>query len=149
MAIQVTGFFKNPQSGLIYDSPLLELVPHLLPLGDIALDVRISNGGTVGYQSIDKNTLKYNCEIKDTYSQLIDALQTFVVNNLKNSNDINSNSKFENYSKPTPAPVEEIVEIIPLIEIDRPVVDVIVKPVAKAIAKETEQAPEVPTEEEQ
>ncbi len=42
-------------------------------------------------------------------------------------NDINSNSKFENYSKPTPAPVEEIVDIIPLIEIDRPVVDVVVE----------------------
>jgi hypothetical protein len=127
MAIQVTGFFKNPQSGLIYDSPLLELVPHLLPLGDLALDVRISDKGTVGYQSIDKSTLKYNTDITDAYSQLIDALQTFVVDNLKNSNDINGKSLFENYSKPTPAPVEEIVDIIPLIEIDRPVVDVVVE----------------------
>ena len=127
MAIQVTGFFKNPQSGLIYDSPLLELVPHLLPLGDIVLDVRISNGGTVGYQSIDKSTLTYDSSITDAYSQLIDALQTFVVDNLKNSNDINSNSKFENYSKPTPAPVEEIIDIFPIIEIDRPVVDVVVE----------------------
>ena len=111
MAIQVTGFFKNPQSGLIYDSPLLELVPHLLPLGDIALDVRISNGGTVGYQSIDKSTLTYDSSITDAYSQLIGALQTFVVDNLKNSNNINSNSLFERYIKPTPAPVEEIVDI--------------------------------------
>ncbi|MDB4232122.1 hypothetical protein N9795_00300 [Candidatus Pelagibacter sp.] len=108
MAIQVTGFFKNPQSGLIYDSPLLELVPHLLPQGNIALDVTISGGGgTVGYQSIDKSTLNYNCEIKDVYSQLIDALQTFVVDNLKDSNDINKNSKFENYVKPVP---EQVVE---------------------------------------
>jgi len=41
--------------------------------------------------------------------------------------DINSNSKFENYSKPTPTPVEEIVDIIPLIQVDRPVVDVVVE----------------------
>jgi hypothetical protein len=29
MAVQVTGFFQNPQTGLIYQSPLLTLVPHL------------------------------------------------------------------------------------------------------------------------
>jgi len=107
MAIQVTGFFKNPQSGLIYDSPLLQLLPHLLPQGNIALDVIISGGGTVGYQSIDKSTLNYNCDIKDVYSQLIDALQTFVIDNLKDSNDINKNSKFKNYVKPV---VEQVVE---------------------------------------
>ena len=118
MAIQVTGFFKNPQSGLIYDSPLLELVPHLLPQGEIALDVTISGGGTVGYQSIDKSTLKYNCEIKDVYSQLIDALQTFVVDNLKDSNDINKNSKFENYVKPV---VEQVVEELLIEESIKPI----------------------------
>ena len=41
MAIQVTGLFINPQSGLIYDSPILTLVPHLVNPGLILLDVKI------------------------------------------------------------------------------------------------------------
>lgn len=62
-------------------------------------------------------------------------VQTFIVG------DNNSKSIFEKYSKPTATPVEEVVDIVPVIEIDRPV--------AEAIAKETQQAPEVPTEEKQ
>jgi hypothetical protein len=78
MAVQVTGFFQNPQSGLIYESPLLTLVPHLQYAGQIALDVLIIGAGgptgAVGYQSIDKSTLTYDASITDAYSQLIDAL---------------------------------------------------------------------------
>ncbi|CAB4124811.1 hypothetical protein UFOVP54_31 [uncultured Caudovirales phage] len=57
-------------------------------------------------------------------------IQTFIVG------DINSKSIFENYSKHTPTPVEEIADIIPVIEIDRPVVDVVVEPTTEIITEE-------------
>jgi len=81
MAVKVTGFFQNPQTGLIYDSPLLTLVPHLTYAGQIAMD---------------------NASITDAYSQLIDALDTYVIANLENANAINSASTFEKYTPPAP-----------------------------------------------
>lgn len=105
MAIKITGFFQNPQSGLIYDSPLLTLVPHLTYAGGISLDVNINNNGCIGYQSIDRSTLAYNTSITDPYSQLIDALQTYVINDLQNSNDINKVATIEKYTVPV---IEEI-----------------------------------------
>ena len=100
MAIKVTGYFKNPTTGLIHESPLLTLVPHLQNMGQLQMDVHISGGGTVAYHSIDKNSLVYNSEITDGYSQLIDALETYVINNLKTANDVNAAATFEHYVKP-------------------------------------------------
>jgi len=102
MAVKVTGFFQNPQTGLIYDSPLLTLVPHLTYAGQIAMDVHIGGNGAVGYQSIDKNTLTYDASITDPYSQLIDALDTYVIADLATANAINSASTFEKYVPPAP-----------------------------------------------
>jgi hypothetical protein len=107
MAVQVTGFFQNPQTGLIYESPLLTLVPHLQYAGQIAMDVFIASNGAVGYQSIDKSTLTYDAAITDPYTQLIDALDTYVINNLQNANAINSASTFTKYSPPAPDPAPE------------------------------------------
>lgn len=104
MAVQVTGFFQNPQTGLIYESPLLTLVPHLQYAGQIAMDVFIANNGAVGYQSIDKATLTYDTTITDAYTQLIDALDTYVIDDLQNANAINSASTFTKYSPPAPTP---------------------------------------------
>ena len=72
MAIKVTGYFKNPTTGLIHESPLLTLVPHLQNMGQLQMDVHISGGGTVAYHSIDKNELVYNSEITDGYSKLFE-----------------------------------------------------------------------------
>jgi hypothetical protein len=123
MAVQVTGFFQNPQSGLIYESPLLTLVPHLQYAGQIALDVLIIGAGgptgAVGYQSIDKSTLTYDATITDAYSQLIDALDHFVIDNLKDATPINSNSVFTQYTPP--APVEPEVPVDPIVP-EEPVV---------------------------
>jgi len=105
MAIKVTGFFQNPQSGLIYDSPLLTLVPHLTYAGKISLDVNINNNGCIGYQSIDRSILTYNTSIIDPYSQLIDALETYVIDDLQNSNDINKATTIKKYTAPV---IEEI-----------------------------------------
>jgi len=107
MAVQVTGFFQNPQTGLIYESPLLTLVPHLQYAGQIAMDVFIASNGAVGYQSIDKSTLTYDPTITDAYTQLIDALDTYVIDNLQNANPINSASTFTKYSPPAPEPAPE------------------------------------------
>ena len=110
MAVQVTGFFQNPQTGLIYESPLLTLVPHLQYAGQIAMDVFIGGNGAVGYQSIDKTTLTYDATITDAYTQLIDALDTYVIDNLKDANAINSASTFEKYVPPAPVIVEPTPE---------------------------------------
>lgn len=128
MAVQVTGFFQNPQTGLIYQSPLLTLVPHLQYAGAIAMDVFIGGNGAVGYQSIDKSTLTYDPLITDAYTQLIDALDTYVIDNLQNANEINSEATFTKYSPPAPEPTptpEEIVEDIPTEEVveETPVVE--------------------------
>jgi hypothetical protein len=94
MAIKVTGFFQNPQTGLIHESPLLTLTPHLQYAGQITMDVFIANNGAIRYQSIDKATLTYDATIVDPYTQLIDALDTYVIDNLKDANPINSASIF-------------------------------------------------------
>ena len=107
MAVHVTGFFQNPQTGLIYESPLLTLTPHLQYAGRIAMDVFIANNGVVGYQNIDKTTLTYDATITDPYDQLIDALDIYVINNLKDANAINSASIFTKYSPPTPESAPE------------------------------------------
>jgi len=120
MAVQVTGFFQNPQSGLIYESPLLTLIPHLQYAGQISMDVMIAGmGGAVGYQNIDKSTLTYDASITDAYTQLIDALDHFVIDNLKDATPINSNSVFTQYTPP--APVEPEVPEEPIVP-EEPVV---------------------------
>jgi hypothetical protein len=122
MAVQVTGLFQSTTSGLIYQSPLLTLVPHLVYAGQIKMDVFISDNGAIGYENINKSTLTYDPTIMDPYTQLIDALDTFVIDNLQNANEINSQSTFTKYSPPTPEPTPEqddlVIEETPSIEED-------------------------------
>ena len=128
MAVQVTGLFQSTATGLIYQSPLLTLVPHLAYAGMIKMDVSIADNGAIGYENIDKSTLTYDPTITDPYSQLIDALDTFVIDNLQNANEINSQATFEKYNPPTPEPTPEptseelVVEETPTIE-ETPVVE--------------------------
>ena len=84
--IKVTGYFQNPASGYIYDSPTLSLVPHLECMGVISLDVFIDeNKGTVPYQNI-RQDLVYNDLIIDPYDKLLDALEIYVINKLSSPN---------------------------------------------------------------
>jgi hypothetical protein len=126
MAVQVTGLFQSTATGLIYQSPLLTLVPHLAYAGMIKMDVYIADNGAIGYENIDKLTLTYDPTITDPYSQLIDALDTFVIDNLQNANEINSQATFEKYNppapEPTPTPEEPVIEETPIIE-ETPVVE--------------------------
>lgn len=94
MAIQVTGYFQNPQTNLIYDSPLLTMVPQLLYADGLELIINIGDNGNICYRNIDKNTLTYDISITDPYSQLIDALDTYSIEMLQNTNPINSASTF-------------------------------------------------------
>jgi hypothetical protein len=84
MAIQVTGLFENPKSKQLFQSPKLELVPHLTYRGEIKMDVNVISeySGTIGYENVDRNILQYDTEITDPYAQLIDALETFVINDV-------------------------------------------------------------------
>lgn len=102
MAVKVTGFFQNPQSNLIYESPILALVPHLEYPGLMNMDVQIyptgsnSYNGTVGYSNIDKNELTYPSG--DPYTALIYALEEYVITNLSGSNAINEQATFEHWN---------------------------------------------------
>ncbi|CAB4138376.1 hypothetical protein UFOVP331_11 [uncultured Caudovirales phage] len=93
MAIQVTGLFINPQSSLIYNSPTLTLVPHLMNPGLISLDVMINGRDCIGYNNINRNILEYG-DILDPYDNLIEALKKYVIQDLQNVG-INQNSTFE------------------------------------------------------
>ena len=93
MAIQVTGLFINPQSGLIYDSPILTLVPHLVNPGLILLDVKINGTDCIGYSDVNRSTLEYS-DILDPYDNLIEALKKYVIEDLQNFG-INQNAIFE------------------------------------------------------
>jgi len=94
MAIQVTGYFQNPQTNLIYDSPLLAMVPQLVYADGLELIINIADSGNICYRNIDKNSLTYDASITDPYSQLIDALDTYSIDMLRSANPINSASTF-------------------------------------------------------
>jgi hypothetical protein len=94
MAIQVTGLFQNPQTNLIYESPLLTMVPQLLYANQIGLVINIGTMGSINYGSVDKDTLTYDPAITDAYMQLIDALDTYAIDVLKDANPINRSSIF-------------------------------------------------------
>jgi hypothetical protein len=84
--IKVTGFFQNPASGYLYDSPTLSLVPHLEYAGIISMDVNIDgNKGTIPYQNI-RQDLVYNDLIIDPHDKLLDALEVYVINKLSSPN---------------------------------------------------------------
>jgi hypothetical protein len=94
MAVQVTGLFQNPQTNLIYESPLLTMIPQLLYANRLELIISIGENGNIVYRNIDKDTLTYNPVITDIYMQLIDALDTYAIDMLQNANTINSTSIF-------------------------------------------------------
>jgi hypothetical protein len=84
--IKVTGYFQNPSSGYIYDSPTLSLVPHLECTGVISMDVNIDgNKGTIPFQNI-RQDLVYNDLIIDPYDKLLDALEIYVIDKLSSPN---------------------------------------------------------------
>jgi len=107
MAVQVTGLFQNPQTNLIYESPLLTMVPQLLYSNQVESVINISDLGSINYGSVDKDTLTYDPLITDAYLQLIDALDTYAISMLQNANPINSASTFTKYVAPVDPPVEE------------------------------------------
>ena len=88
MAIQVTGFFENPKTKQLFKSPKLELVPHLTYKGGLRMDVHVKSEyrGIISYDNINKNLLNYSPEITDPYTQLIDALEVYIINDLSTSN---------------------------------------------------------------
>lgn len=94
MAVQVTGLFQNPQTNLIYESPLLIMIPQLVYADGLELIINIGDSGNLCYRNIDKSSLTYNVSITDPYSQLIDALDTYTIEMLQNANPINSASTF-------------------------------------------------------
>jgi hypothetical protein len=96
MAIQVTG---SLQVGLAYyKDPIIELIPHLTYRGMVAMDANICapsvNPETLSnyYTQVSAipyypqtSELQYPTTPVDPYSDLIYALETYVINNLSGS----------------------------------------------------------------
>jgi len=73
----------------------MKLVPILSHKGKLDLDVHINDFGvdTIVYKDIDRTLLQYN-NTTDPYDRIIQALEEYVIQNLKNSNSINTGSTF-------------------------------------------------------
>lgn len=98
MAIKVTGLFKNPQSGLIYENPTLILIPHLEYANKINLEVFIDAQlyvNVIHYPDLTKDSLTYDPSITNPYLQLINALETVVINNVQNANSMNQSATYD------------------------------------------------------
>lgn len=102
MAVKVTGLFQNPQTDLIYQNPILGLVPHLEYPGLMNMDVKIFPSGSsdvkgmLGFSNINKDLLTYPAE--PPYDALIYALEEYVITNLSGSNTINQQATFEHWN---------------------------------------------------
>jgi hypothetical protein len=97
MAIKVTGLFKNPQSGLIYENPTLMLIPHLEYANKINLEVFIDAQlyvNVMHFIDLTKDSLTYDSTITNPYLQLINALETVVINNVQNANSMNQSATY-------------------------------------------------------
>lgn len=95
MAIQVKGLFKVPSlNGLMCESPQIVLTPYLQFKGGIHLEVQVGTYAIVRYD-VDKSTLHYNKEITDPYTQLIDALEAFTIEQLKSYDELNAQATYE------------------------------------------------------
>jgi hypothetical protein len=98
MAIKVTGLFKNPQSGLIYENPTLMLVPHLEYANKINLEVFIDSQlyvNVIHYPGLNKDSLVCDPSITNPYLQLINALETIVINDVQNANSMNQSATYD------------------------------------------------------
>ena len=98
MAIKVTGLFKNPQSGLIYEDPTLILIPHLEYANKINLEVFIDSQlyvNVMHYSNLTKDSLTYDPSITNPYLQLINALETVVIDNVKDANSMNQAATYD------------------------------------------------------
>jgi hypothetical protein len=97
MAIKVTGLFKNPQSGLIYENPTLMLIPHLEYANKINLEVFVNTQhyvNVINYPDLNKDSLVCDPSITNPYLQLINALETVVINDIQNANSMNQSATY-------------------------------------------------------
>lgn len=102
MAVKVTGFFQNPKDGLIYQNPVLGLVPQLNYPGEIYLEVRIiPSGSTIPNGGISFSNIPISLfnssSISNSYNAMIYALEGYVITKLSGSNSINAQSTFQRW----------------------------------------------------
>lgn len=105
MAIQITG---SLQVGLAYyKDPIIELIPHLMYRGDLAMDVNVCapaiNPETSSSYYTQVTTLPYYPQLSELnypstltnpYSDLIYALETFVIEDLQSTNPESTFNRF-------------------------------------------------------
>ena len=93
MAIKVTGT-ATLGGATYYKDPELTLVPHLVYRGMLHVDVNVLadvNGvkmqiGARPYQNIDTASLNYPTQSVDPYTDLITALESYIIADLTQSN---------------------------------------------------------------
>lgn len=105
MAIQVTG---SLQVGLAYyKDPIIELIPHLMYRGGLSMDANVcapainpetsssyyTQVTTLPYYPITSE-LVYPSKLTDPYSDLIYALETFVIEDLQTNNSGSTFNRF-------------------------------------------------------
>lgn len=105
MAIQVTG---SLQVGLAYyKDPIIELIPHLMYRGGLSMDANVcapainpetsssyyTQVTTLPYYPITSE-LVYPPTLTDPYSDLIYALETFVIEDLQTNNSGSTFNRF-------------------------------------------------------
>ena len=99
MAIQVTGYFKNPASQIIVDSPVLLVQFHGIPKGKLVVDVNImilnenEELEQVGAFPFNVTVEDLNSTTKTTsdfYTELLLSIQAKLLDYLPTTNTVNS-----------------------------------------------------------
>jgi hypothetical protein len=107
MAIQVTGFLRIPNFGLICESPLLQLVPILSYPGILDLDVYLTQTTPEGptrtihtyvLKNIPHKDLIFDNSIGSIYSRFIDGLENYVISHFQEKIAANQQSIFSKVS---------------------------------------------------
>lgn len=91
--IQVTGLYPS-KTGVIFESPTLQIEFHGIPLGGLAIDVIALNAegnmvGTLGF-FVNRGKLVYDPKISDPYDSLVMALQQNIIQQMQLNNPYNA-----------------------------------------------------------
>ena len=99
MAIQVTGYFKNPATQMIVDSPVLLVQFHGIPKGKLVVDINVMVPNAqgeleqMGAFPFEVTVEEINSTIRTTsnlYDGILNGIQEKLIQNLPTTNITNS-----------------------------------------------------------
>ena len=103
MAIQVTGFFPNPNNDSYVKDAVITLNVKQVPMGklnvecQLCVEKEVTNPGNVvsmqlmqvssfTINDIDRTGLTFNSDLTDPYEQLLDGVQTYLISKFEEEN---------------------------------------------------------------